>query len=224
LGPLIPCSRGASFTASSGFVSLAHQAVGFSGAACATPVALVSALDGRGLPAVAEHLGPGLTAAFVGSSGVGKSTLINRLLGRDVQQTFAIRDADAKGRHTTTRRELMRVPGGGMLVDTPGMRELESFAGDDAGLEATFADIDALTTMCQFRDCAHAAEPGCAVTAAVAAGDLDEARLQRYQKLGRELAHSAIRKDASYRREQRLRGKRMASLIKEAKKQKLRRR
>jgi ribosome biogenesis GTPase / thiamine phosphate phosphatase len=198
------------------------------GVALGIPVALVSAIEGRGVEgrgmgAITEHIGPGITAAFVGSSGVGKSTLINHLLGRDAQRTYAIREADAKGRHTTTRRELRLLPSGGLLVDTPGIRELELTVGDEsAGLEASFEDLEARAATCQFRDCVHESEPGCAVTAAIAAGDLDPVRLHSYRKLRRELAHAASRKDAASRREQRLRGKRMASMIKEAKKRKRR--
>src|SRR5690606_15798935 len=124
----------------------------------------------------------GQTVALLGSSGVGKSTLVNSLSGAPVQATREARDADAKGRHTTTRRSVHVLPDGGWLVDNPGMREL-SLAEADVAASALFDDIEALAAACRFRDCRHQAEPGCAVCAAVASGDLDPRRLESYRKL-----------------------------------------
>lgn len=145
------------------------------------------ALDARG-PEVAGRLGPwcgrGQTVCFLGSSGVGKSTLAAALTGRDLA-TAAIREDDAKGRHTTTARSLLAIPGGGWLIDTPGMRELRLTDAAD-GVEATFADLALLARGCRFADCGHESEPGCAVQAAIRAGTLDPTRLERWRKLERE--------------------------------------
>ncbi len=158
------------------------------------PVVAVSAVTGAGLEALAPHLAPGRTAALVGSSGVGKSTLVNRLLGTEAQRVLAIRERDATGVHTTTSRRLLRLPTGALLVDTPGMREV-GLTGDDGGVETTFADIEELALSCRFRDCAHASEPGCAVHGAVADGTLDPRRLASYEKLRREAAFIARKND-----------------------------
>jgi ribosome biogenesis GTPase / thiamine phosphate phosphatase len=163
-------------------------------------VHVVSALTGEGLDGLNEVLGPGQTAALLGSSGVGKSSLVNALAGKPVMATQAIREHDARGRHTTTHRELIVLPGGRLVLDTPGMRELGVWDAD-AGLATTFADIDALTALCRFRDCAHGAEPGCAVQAALADGRLDTARWGNYAKLQRELAHEARKEDPRARSE-----------------------
>ncbi|MDR2588743.1 MAG: ribosome small subunit-dependent GTPase A, partial [Spirochaetales bacterium] len=125
------------------------------------------------------YLKPGVTASFIGSSGVGKSTLINLLAGKELLETQSIRD-DEKGRHTTTRRELFLLPGGGSVIDTPGMRE---FGVEAVDLSKTFSDIDELVKRCRFADCAHASEPGCAVQKAIASGELDKRRFESYQKL-----------------------------------------
>ena len=124
------------------------------------------------------YLKTGLTIGLVGSSGVGKSTLLNRLLGGDVQTTAAVRWHDSRGRHTTTRRELFVLPHGGLAIDTPGMREFQLSNADD-GVDAVFADIDGLAAECRFADCTHRREPGCAVRAAVGRGELDAGRLSR---------------------------------------------
>jgi ribosome biogenesis GTPase / thiamine phosphate phosphatase len=158
------------------------------------PVHAVSAVTGTGLDTLAPYLAPGRTAALLGSSGVGKSTLVNRLLGREELETGDLR-RDGRGRHTTTHRELVRLPGGALLLDTPGMRELSLWT-DESSLDETFADIAALAAECRFSDCAHDREPGCAVRAALASGALDEARFASYRKLQRELRALAIRRDA----------------------------
>lgn len=161
--------------------------------ALAVPVVAVSAQSGAGLDQLRGHLEPGLTFGFVGSSGVGKSTLINRLLGREAYATDRLR-ADGKGRHTTTRRELVVLGEGGVLIDTPGMRELGILVDPD-GLDAAFAEIAEIAPRCRFNDCQHEAEPDCAVRAAVEAGELAEERLDSYRKLQREIASAEARKD-----------------------------
>jgi ribosome biogenesis GTPase len=147
---------------------------------------LTCAPRGQGLEELAELLDPGQTAAFVGSSGAGKSTLINALLGSDVQRTSAVSERDGRGQHATTHRELFVLPGGALLVDTPGLRELGIWSEQDA--PAGFDDIAALGADCRFRDCTHGDEPGCAVQAAIADGALDRGRLESLHKLSQELA------------------------------------
>ncbi len=156
----------------------------------------VSAVTGAGIEAVRGLLVPGCTAAMVGPSGVGKSSLANALAGRPVAATAGIR-GDGRGRHTTTARQLHQLPGGALLVDTPGMREL-ALAGED-GLDDAFADVVALATGCRFRDCAHRTEPGCAVAAAIDDGELDPGRLLGWRKLQAEAHRQALRSDARAR-------------------------
>ena len=151
----------------------------------AAPVLTISARTGEGLESLAVHLGFGRTVALVGSSGVGKSTLANALIGEDVQAVEAIRERDGKGRHTTTQRCLIPFDNGpfqGVLIDTPGIRELELWE-SEAAVHETFDDIETLAQGCRFRDCAHAAEPDCVVRAAVEAGEVSPARLESYHKL-----------------------------------------
>ena len=158
------------------------------------PVLILSARTRRGLKALAPWLQPGRTVAFLGSSGVGKSTLINRLVGEARQDTQKVRAADGKGLHTTTQRELLIAPGGALIIDTPGMRELSPW---DAGAEvaAAFTDVAEIAARCKFRDCAHTVEPGCAVQAALADGTLDLGRWQSYLRMGRATAHETRRHD-----------------------------
>lgn len=158
-------------------------------AAPGVSVVAVSALAATGLDGLAAFLAPGRTLALLGASGAGKSTLVNRLLGREHMATAAVRE-DGKGRHTTSHRESVRLASGALLVDTPGVRALAPWDAD-AGVEATFADVESAAAGCRFADCAHAGEPGCAVGAAVEAGALDAERLAAWRALRRELAHLA---------------------------------
>jgi ribosome biogenesis GTPase len=150
-------------------------------------VEAVNALDPASVSVLSDWCGSGKTVAFLGSSGVGKSTLINTLSGQTEQETGTIREQDAKGRHTTTARSLHFIPGGGMLLDTPGMRELQ-LAACEQGIEETFAEISELAAQCRFSDCRHRNEPGCMIQKAIHAGELDQRRLDNYLKLLREQA------------------------------------
>ena len=157
-------------------------------------VVVASALHERGLDALAPWLRPAQTVALLGSSGVGKSTLVNRLLGREALTVRALSEADGKGRHTTTARQLVELPGGALLIDTPGMRELQPWVGEEA-VDAAFEEIAALAAGCRFGDCAHQGEPECAVAAAVESGRLDPDRLEHYRRLGREAAFEERKRD-----------------------------
>lgn len=177
------------------------------------PVYAVSALKDRGLEPVREALTPGQTGVFIGQSGAGKSALINALLGYERQLTGALRPSDREGRHTTTRRELILLPAGGIVIDTPGIRELQLWGGE-SGLESAFPDIDELAAQCRFQDCAHEAEPGCAVKAALERGELDYDRLENYRKLRKELRRQAARTDEKIRSEEKAREKQFGKIVK----------
>lgn len=165
--------------------------------ASATPVHLLSSRSGEGLDEIRAYLAPGRTVALLGSSGVGKSTLLNVLLGAEVQRTAEVR-ADGKGRHTTTTRELFRIPDAGVVLDTPGMRELQLWE-SEVGLDEAFADIVELTGACRFPDCRHVGEPGCAVLAAVEAGTLTAERVEGFRHLRDELDANDVKVEAKRR-------------------------
>lgn len=165
-----------------------------SSAAPGVAIHVVSAATGEGLDGLRAELAPGITAVLLGSSGAGKSTLVNALAGAVVQQTQDIRSGDDRGRHTTTARTLIPLPSGALLIDTPGLRELQLWDSAD-GVAETFGEIATLAAGCRFRDCRHEHEPGCAVHGALEKGELDEARLASYHKLGRETAFELRRTD-----------------------------
>ena len=178
------------------------------------PVLALSSVTGEGLDELQAHLGPGVTAALLGSSGVGKSTLVNTLAGEELLSTQGLR-ADGKGRRTTTRRELLQLPDGTLVIDTPGMREVQLWVADE-GLEEAFEDVTELFGQCRFTDCAHESEPGCAVKEALANGTLVPERWESYVKLQRELAHLERRLDKRAASEERKRWKALSSFAREA--------
>jgi ribosome biogenesis GTPase / thiamine phosphate phosphatase len=170
------------------------------GIASGTRVVVTSAIDGTGVDELREMLEPGTTACLLGSSGVGKSTLTNVLLGEERQATNELREDDSKGRHTTTQRELFEVPGGGLLIDTPGLRTV-GVLGDEGALGATFDEIASYARSCRFSDCRHETEPGCAVRSAIEAGIISAGRLASHQKLEAERRAAELRADDRARRE-----------------------
>lgn len=177
------------------------------------PVHRLAALGGQGIDALKPYLAAGQTVVLVGSSGAGKSTLVNRLAGHEVLRTGAVRQGDDRGRHTTTHRQLVVLSGGALLIDNPGIRELQLWAGDE-GLSQAFDDIHRLAEQCHYRDCGHHDEPGCAVRRAVEEGRLDAARLGNLHALEREQHHLELRLDEHARRKEK---KRIAAIHKAAK-------
>ncbi len=175
-----------------------------------TDVFAVSAHDPATLGPIDEQIGPGITASFVGSSGVGKSSILNAVCGEEAQRVQETRNDD-KGRHTTTHRELFVLEGGGLLLDTPGMREFQLW---DEAVDEAFEDIDELSDECRFRDCAHESEPGCAVLEAVEVGALSPERLESWRKLRREAEHQQRRQDAAAGRDH---GRQFEKVVREAK-------
>lgn len=165
-----------------------------SAVAYGVPVEVVSNVTGEGIEALRAYASGNRTVALLGSSGVGKSTLVNSLLGEERLATREIRESDGRGRHTTSHRELVPLPEGGLVLDTPGMRELQLWSADE-GIGASFADVEELAAQCRFHDCVHETEPGCAVQAAITDGTLPAERFESYEKLQRELAMLARRQD-----------------------------
>lgn len=161
-------------------------------------VMVVSAEEPESFESVRALIGPGVTAVLIGKSGVGKSSLVNLLVGDDVQETTPVREVDGKGRHTTVSREMIDLPSGGRIVDMPGVRGLGLWDAE-SGIEAAFSDIEELTGLCKFRDCLHEAEPGCAVRAAVEAGDLSQKRLDSYHALRQETREIRARREEASR-------------------------
>jgi ribosome biogenesis GTPase len=169
--------------------------------AVGVPVHVVSGTTGFGCEALRLRIRPGTTAVMLGSSGVGKSTLVNRFVGHELMEVKETRADDDEGRHTTTRRELILLPDGGIVIDTPGLRELQLWDGGD-GVGEAFADVEDLAAECRFNDCSHTREPGCAVIGAVESGGLAPERLQSWRKLQRELRAIAVRHDYRLRKEE----------------------
>jgi ribosome biogenesis GTPase len=198
--------------------------------ATGVPVLAISALSqgGSGHQNSAETLLPmitaGKTAALVGSSGAGKSTIVNQLLGAAAQATQPTRESDSRGRHTTTHRELFFLSNGGLILDNPGLRELQLWSQDSqtgsrhypqtTAVEEAFPEIQSLAATCAFRDCTHTAEPACAVQGALASGEIEEARWRSYLKLQRELRHAAAQSDPNLRRTEKERWKKLCSGVK----------
>jgi ribosome biogenesis GTPase len=170
--------------------------------ALGVPVHVVSAVTGQGCDGLLARIPAGATAVLLGSSGVGKSTLVNVWLGTEAMATRETREDDDEGRHTTTHRQLLALPGGGLVIDTPGLRELQLWDAGSAALDATFADVEELAADCRFADCTHVHEPACAVLAAVESGELPGERLHSWRKLQRELRAIALRQDARLRKEE----------------------
>jgi ribosome biogenesis GTPase len=189
-------------------VDARSKAVEIEGLALGAAVCVVSARTGQGMERLKPFLKGGDTLVLLGSSGVGKSTIANRLAGEVLQETQPVREEDSRGRHTTSSRTLMALPGGALLMDTPGLRELQLWDADE-GVAETFEDIDAVAAQCRFTDCEHKDEPGCAVQAAVRAGTMDEARLENRCKLLREQEFLRRKIDPKARQEEKVKIKRL---------------
>jgi len=174
----------------------------------------ISCVTGEGIEEIRKYFAPGKTIALLGSSGVGKSTLVNTLAGKELLKTQEIREDDSRGRHTTTHRELLLLPGGGLILDTPGMRSLSLWEAD-TGMEAMFGDIEELTKLCRFYDCKHGNEPGCAVRQAIDTGKLEMKRWESWLKLQKELAHLEAKKEGKLRLQEKQWGKQIAKFQKE---------
>ena len=179
---------------------------------------VVSAVADLGMEQLREYCTSGKTLAFVGSSGAGKSTLINCLMGKEVLKVGEIREDDARGRHTTTRRELLTIPTGGIVIDTPGMREFQLWGDEPAGIESAFPEIEELLGKCRYRDCQHEGDDGCAIEAALESGELSEARLASYKKLMREEAFQKRRRDDAAKRAEQQKWRRITVNMRQRKK------
>ena len=183
------------------------------------PVIILSAKHDEQLTQLEPFIGEGQTVALMGSSGVGKSTIVNRLAGTDVQRTQEVRMSDSRGRHTTTHRELIVLPQGGLIIDTPGMRELQLLV-SDRGLRETFEDIEAVAAVCRFNDCRHENEPGCAIREALEAGALDAERYGNYRKMMREMEELAARQNTRLAQERKEKTKRITRAFNKTQKRK----
>lgn len=176
-------------------------------------VLAVSCVTGEGIEDIKRYLTKGKTVALLGSSGVGKSTLANTLAGEQLLETQTVREGDSRGRHTTTHRELLLLPGGGLIMDTPGMRSLSLWEAD-TGMEVMFGDVEELTELCRFNDCKHENEPGCAVREALNAGRLESKRWEAWMKLQKELRYLELKKEGKLRLEQKQWGREIAKIQK----------
>ncbi len=185
--------------------------------ASGVPVHAVSAVSKSGMELLHAYTAEGSTVALLGQSGVGKSAIINALLGEERLQIGTVRASDRRGRHTTTHRELILLPGGGVVIDTPGMREIQLW-GEESALDDAFEDIDSIAIGCRFSDCRHDSEPGCAVREAIENGIIDETRFQSYQRLKRELKYLAARRDDRVRLEEKERWKKISQWAKRLRK------
>jgi ribosome biogenesis GTPase len=197
---------------------LAGTVVAAQSVAPGVPVIATSGLAGEGLAEISRLMRPGQTAVLIGSSGVGKSTLINAFLGRERQRVESVREADSRGRHTTTHRELILLPDGWLIMDMPGLRELQLWAGEE-GIDRTFEEIGELAGRCRFRDCRHEGEPGCAVAAALEDETLDPARFRNFTKMRREVEHLEREQNTLARLEEKRRWKRIHQSMKKMYKQ-----